>query len=324
MTPQRAMGRSAMLRPRSDDRLRSLAVLVLGLILVLALPYPASAQRPASSAELTRVVGRVEILRKGQTQWAPAVVGARLVEGDDIRAFSGATAELLFPDSSTVVLAENSRILLTKVEFDRQNQSRTVLLHLAVGKLRAAISQASVALVRARQSNFAISTPTAVAAARGTVLWVVVTDRGSLFAVDHERGGALVPSRVDCIPLQGAAPGTPLTYQPIFAGSQSMDCGAVTPMQPLTLSNPDTANSPVLAGAPVTVPDRALEAATASFGAPTGGAPGSFNTGGPRSFGPPSTFGQDLQQNQLQSQNQNNNNQGMSAGQNQQGNNNNP
>jgi FecR protein len=316
MTPQRAMGRSAMLRPRSDDRLRSLAVLVLGLILVLALPYPASAQRPASSAELTRVVGRVEILRKGQAQWGPAVVGAHLVEGDDIRAFSGATAELLFPDSSTVMLAENTRLLLTKVEFDRQNQSRTVLLHLAVGKLRAAISQASVALVRARQSNFAISTPTAVAAARGTVLWVVVTDRGSLFAVDHERGGALVPSRVDCIPLQGTAPGTPLTYQPIFAGSQSMDCGAVTPMQPLTLSNPDTANSPVLAGAPVTVPDRALEAATASFGPPTtGGPPVSFNTGGPRSFGPPSTFGQDLQQNQLQSQNQNNSNQGISAGQ---------
>jgi FecR protein len=321
-------GGLGMVAPRTHHALRSMAALIIGTLIVLALSHPSDAQQPTAqpvSAELTRVVGRVEILRKGQTQWAPAVVGARLVEGDDIRAFSGATAELLFPDSSTVVLAENSRLLLTKVEFDRQNQSRTVLLHLAVGKLRSAISQASVALVRARQSNFAISTPTAVAAARGTVLWVVVTDSGSLFAVEHERGGALVPSRVDCIPLGGTAPGTPLTYQAIFAGSQSMDCGAVTPMQPLTLSNPDTANSPVLAGAPVTVPARALEAATASFGPPTGAVPFSFNpNGGSTSFGPPSTFGQDIQQNQLQSQNQNNNNQGMSAGQNQQGNNNNP
>src|SRR5262249_45904252 len=315
MTPQRAMGRSAMLRPRSDDRLRSVAVVVLGLILVLALPYPASAQRPASSAELTRVVGRVEILRKGQTQWGPAVVGAHLVEGDDIRAFSGATAELLFPDSSTVVLAEHSRLLLSKVGFARETRGRGALLHLGGGKLRSAISQASVALVRARQSNFAISPPTAVAAARGTVLWVVVTDKGSLFAVEHERGGALVPSRVDCVPLQGVAPGTPLTYQSIFAGSQSMDCGGVTPQQPLTLSNPDTANSPVLAGAPVTVPPRALEAATGSFGPTTGGPGVSFNPGGPGSFGPPSTLGQDLQQNQQQSGNQNNSNQGISAGQ---------
>lgn len=317
MTPQRAMGTSAILRPRSDDRLRSLAVLVLGLILVFALPYPASAQQPAPSAQLARVAGRVEILRKGQTQWGPAVVGAHLVEGDDIRAFSGAMAELLFPDSSTVVLAENSRVLLSKVQFDRQNQGRTVLLHLAVGKVRAAISQAAVALVRARQSNFAISTPTAVAAARGTVLWVVVNDKGSLFAVDHERGGALVPSRVDCIPLSGTASGAPLTYQAIFVGSQSMDCGPVTPMQPLTLSNPDTANSPILAGAPVTVPARALEAATTSFGPSTGGGPPvSFNpNGGPSSFGPPSTLGQDIQQNQQQSQNQNNSNQGISSGQ---------
>src|SRR5215475_11140136 len=114
MTPQRAMGRSVMLRPRSDDSLRSVAVFVLGLILVLALPYPASAQRPASSAELARVVGRVEILRKGQTQWGPAVVGAHLVEGDDIRAFSGAQAEIRLPDTSTVMLAENSRLLLSK------------------------------------------------------------------------------------------------------------------------------------------------------------------------------------------------------------------
>src|SRR4030095_2571112 len=124
-------GGLGMVAPRTHHALRSMAALIIGTLIVLALSHPSDAQQPTAqpvSAELTRVVGRVEILRKGQTQWAPAVVGARLVEGDDIRAFSGATAELLFPDSSTVVLAENSRLLLSKVEFDRQNQSRTVLL----------------------------------------------------------------------------------------------------------------------------------------------------------------------------------------------------
>jgi hypothetical protein len=326
MAPQRAMGTTAMRGPRTNT-LRSLAAMALGLVLVLALPHPSLGQPPWAApptAELTRVVGRVELLRKGQTQWAPAVVGAHLLEGDDIRAFSGAQAEIRLPDTSTVVLAENSRLLLSKVEFDHKNQSRTVLLHLAVGKVRATIAQVSIALVKIRQSNFAISTPTAVAAARGTVVWAITDGTNSLFAVEPERG-TLQPSRIDCIPLRGVSAGTPLTGVAVFAGSASMDCGAVTPIPPLTLSNPSTANSPILLGATPTVPPRALEAATTplttAFTTPTT-APVSFNTnGGPSPTGAPSTFGQDVQQNQVQSQNQQNNSQGISAGQSQGGNN---
>jgi len=130
----------------------------------------------------------VEILSKGQTQWIPAVVGARLAEGDDIRAYSGATAELALPDTSTVVVAENSRLLLTKMEYDAQSQTRLVLLHLVVGKVRATVAQAAITLARVRQSNFAISTPTAVAAARGTILWVFTDGQKSMMAVEPEFG----------------------------------------------------------------------------------------------------------------------------------------
>jgi hypothetical protein len=119
----------------------------------------------------------VEVLAKGQTQWIPAVVGARLAEGDDIRAYSGATVELGLPDASTVVVAANSRLLLTKMEYDPQSQSRLMLMHLVVGKVRATVAQAAVTLARVRQSNFAISTPTAVAAARETILWVFTARR---------------------------------------------------------------------------------------------------------------------------------------------------
>jgi hypothetical protein len=278
--------------------------MVLGALIVLALPHPSRAQQPAVSAELTRVVGRVEILRKGQTQWVPAVIGAHLVQGDDIRAFSGASAELALPDTSTVLLAENSRLLLTKLEFDRQNQTRIVLLHLAVGKLRAAIAQASIALVRARQSNFAISTPTAVAAARGTIVWAWTDANNTIFAVEPERS-VLQPSRVDCIPLRGVPAGGPLKGQAIFAGSQSIQCGTPTPINPqfLTLSNPDTALAPAMAGGPVAVPAGVLEAVTAdltSAASPTAffGTPGGL---GPVSF--PTSLGQNVQFNQQQSQN---------------------
>jgi len=155
---------------------------------VIGLSETAQAQQPAPSAELKRVVGRVEVLRKGHTQWDPAVVGDRLMEGDDIRAFGGAQAELALPDTSTAVLAENSRLLLSKLEFDPQTQNRYVLLHLAVGKIRATVAQAALTLARVRQSNFAISTPTAVAAARGTIMWVYTDGGSTTTAVEPETG----------------------------------------------------------------------------------------------------------------------------------------
>lgn len=94
-----------MRRLQRGRSLRLVMASVLGGLFLLALPAFAVAQQSAPSAELKRVIGRVEILSKGQTQWIPAVVGARLAEGDDIRAYSGATAELTLPDTSTVVVA---------------------------------------------------------------------------------------------------------------------------------------------------------------------------------------------------------------------------
>jgi hypothetical protein len=138
------------------------------LVVVLGTIPSASAQSQPATAEAKRVTGRVEVLRKGQTQWLPVVVGARFAEGDNVRAFSGASAELELPDASTLLVAENSRIIVTKVQVDPQNQSRFMVFHLVAGKVAATISQATLTLVRARQSNFVITTPTAVAAARGT------------------------------------------------------------------------------------------------------------------------------------------------------------
>ena len=177
-----------MRRPRLNDTLRLVTLVGLGVLLLLVSAGPVWAQQAGSTTEVKRVIGRVEILQKGQTQWIPAVIGAQLAEGDDIRAYSGASAELALPDTSTVVLTENSRLLITKMEVDSQNRSRFVLLHLAVGKVRATVAQAAVALARARQSNFAISTPTAVAAARGTIMWVSTDGDKSMMAVEPEYG----------------------------------------------------------------------------------------------------------------------------------------
>jgi hypothetical protein len=272
----------------------------------MTLASTALAQQAPASAELKRVIGRVEILRKGQTQWVPAVIGARLVEGDDIRAFSGAQAELALPDTSTVQLAENSRLLMTKIEYDQQNQSRLVLLHLVVGKVRAAIAQSAITLVRARQSNFAISTPTAVAAARGTIVWIgTILDPSSptgtrtLIAVEPEPNLRIVP-RIECITV--ATTQAP-KRQMVLAGFYTMDCGptGTTPPQFLTLSNPAGAGTAALLNAAVVSVPLNIEQLVTGIGLLEAGAPVSFNiSGSPFGTGSPSTVGVDAAINQAQ------------------------
>jgi hypothetical protein len=152
---------------------------VLGLVAVVLLAAwgQAEAQLRPASAEIVRAVGRVETLAKGQTTWAPAAVGGRLVEGDQIRALAGGSADLNLPDGSTILVAENTRFAVSKLEYDTQTRDRNASFHLAAGKVKAQVSQAAVQLVRARQSNFTISTPSGVAAVRGTITVVAFNDQ---------------------------------------------------------------------------------------------------------------------------------------------------
>jgi len=283
----------------TNGSLQLVVAIVLGALIPLALVAPALAQQAPPSAELKRVIGRVEILRKGQAQWIPAVIGARLVEGDDIRAFSGAQAELALPDASTVQLAENSRLLMTKLEYDQQQQSRFVLLHLVVGKVRAAIAQSAITLVRARQSNFGISTPTAVAAARGTIVWVYTDGTRTLVAVEPEPGLRIQP-RIECITVATTQP----RRQMVLAGYATTDCGPTVTATPqlMSLSNAATAGTPLL-NAPVSVPANIEQLVTSVAAPPAGGAPVSFSTvGAPPAGGPPPSFGVDAVVNQAQGQ----------------------
>jgi hypothetical protein len=128
----------------------------------------AEAALAPGQAEVKRVTGKVEVMAKGQKAWAPATAGMKLAAGDDIRAHAGSAAELALPDGSTVFLAENSRFVVQQLDFDATDNTRVASFHLVVGKMRAVVSKAAVGLVRTRQSNFSISTPAAVAAARGT------------------------------------------------------------------------------------------------------------------------------------------------------------
>ena len=87
--------------------------------------------------------------------------------------------------------------------------------------------------------------------------------------------------------------------QMVLAGYATTDCGpTVTATQQLmSLSNPATAGTPLL-NAPVSVPAN-IEQLVTSVGLDAATAPVSFSTtGGPFSFGPPASFGNDAVVNQ--------------------------
>src|SRR5262245_58722134 len=166
-------------------------------VVTVLLAVPAAAQTRPGTAVVKSVTGRAEVQRKGDADWLATAPGARLAEGDNIRAHAGSSAILDLPDGSTIFVAENSRIVVSKLEFDPQSQARQALFHLAVGKVHAVVSQAAITLVKARRSNFAVTTPTAVAAARGTVFEVVYDATQNVMRVavivkDPQRASGLV------------------------------------------------------------------------------------------------------------------------------------
>ena len=126
----------------------------------------------AVTAEVVGVTGRLEVLRAGEPQWAPAAVGTALAERDEVRAFAGAAAEIRLPDGSTIFVAENSRAALGKLDVTPQGQARTILIYLPVGKLRAVVAEPTLAAILAGRARFTIATPRTTALASGVNLVV--------------------------------------------------------------------------------------------------------------------------------------------------------
>src|SRR5262245_59052005 len=139
-----------------------------GAILTLLSITPAPAQVRQEQAKLTNVVGQVEVLRRGTTAWQPAKAGLALSVGDEIRAAQDSGAEIAMVDGSIVMVFARSRLQIRQLTTETATQERTSWFHLVVGLVRYIVSQPAVTLVRARQNQFTISTPTAVMAARGT------------------------------------------------------------------------------------------------------------------------------------------------------------
>jgi hypothetical protein len=242
--------------------------------LVLGAAGLAAAQ---ASAVVTAVSGRVEVQAKGETAWQPLRAGMAVLEGAGVRAHAGGGAELRLPDGSTLAVAENTRFVVTQLDFDQQNRMRSAFFHLAAGKLRGIVAKAAVALVQGRQGNFAVTTPTAVAAVRGTTIYATFNPAtnettflvtGGIAVIRDMATGQLVTIDARTTPQvstvsPGAAPSPPVPATPAQVNQ------AASTAQPATPGTPAVLNAPTVITVPAdVVVVQMIQAAPPAAGAP--------------------------------------------------------
>jgi hypothetical protein len=94
-----------------------------------------------------------------QAKKVPAALKAPLLEADNVVTLKRSRIKMLFRDDSVLTLGANSRLIIKKYLYSPENKRAESIYELADGKLRAVVGS----------EGFKVQTPTAFAAARGTV-----------------------------------------------------------------------------------------------------------------------------------------------------------
>ncbi len=137
---------------------RLIGLIILGLALS---SFIQSGQR--SSARIKFMLGKVELMRQGQTKWQKVRFNQKIFEGDRLRTALNSRVELQMPDGSVIKINENSMFDVKEIKTDENEKSDRQSFTLWVGSLFAKFQK----IVEQRQSR-RIETPSAVVAVRGT------------------------------------------------------------------------------------------------------------------------------------------------------------
>ena len=134
------------------------------------------------SANIIKVNGEVEVLRKGEAAWIKALLKMVLNEGDSIRTKSKSLADMELPDKSILKLGENTQFVISKLNMDTNTTAVTSFFNLLWGRVRAVVTK-----FKTDESSFAIQTPTAIVGVLGTdyeVLYELVLQMTTVWVYD--------------------------------------------------------------------------------------------------------------------------------------------
>ncbi|GFO67992.1 hypothetical protein GMLC_15710 [Geomonas limicola] len=131
-------------------------VVLSALLLFWGVPLTLAGQ--PSVGKVVAIKGAASIGRAGGQ--VPAKVKGELFASDTVKTAAGSRAKLLFIDDSVLTLSENSTLVVQEF-IDGQGKQGRSIYNLLDGKLRSVVGK----------TKFEVRTPTAVAAARGTVIF---------------------------------------------------------------------------------------------------------------------------------------------------------
>jgi len=154
---------------------------LLVLVIALVTGWSVYASAEGAAGKITRVTGKVSLLRGGSS--ISAKVGMGLNVGDIIQTEAGSYAKFLMSDGTMINVAPSSRVRVKSYLHDPRSGMRAANYDLVYGRGRAQVPKAAM------PPNIRFSTPTAVAGVRGTELifsYDAATGQTTIVAVDGQ------------------------------------------------------------------------------------------------------------------------------------------
>ncbi len=127
--------------------------------------------------KITSLSGDVMVIKSGGSKAHKAEFDEVLEQGDKLMTGDDSKVEFILENGNTINMQPNSEILLKSVKYDPKSKEYENLFESDYGKIKAVIEKVG------KKSTFKIKTPTAVCGARGTVMYLNIsqTDTTAFF-----------------------------------------------------------------------------------------------------------------------------------------------
>ncbi len=150
---------------------RICAVASVGLLFPLSASVPSWGVNGQSIGSITAIEGEVYLSHRGDTAAFQAMLGDLIYLYDHVQTEKGARVQILFQDESLLNLAENTYIQITEYIYSPDENRRSSVFRIMMGKVRAIVGR----YFAGAGSGYKVSTPTAIIGVRGTHFFVDAT-----------------------------------------------------------------------------------------------------------------------------------------------------
>jgi len=157
---------------------------VVTLLFLLSAPFPSWAVNGERVGSITRIEGEVWLAHRGDQASYPAMLGDSIYLYDHIQTEIASRVQILFEDESLLNLAENTYIQITEHVYSPEENRRSSVFRLVMGKVRAIVGR-----YFGGGSTYKVSTPTAIIGVRGThfIIDATLSDETAVVCVDTDR-----------------------------------------------------------------------------------------------------------------------------------------